>query len=309
MNPTQEKTGPNYLLTGSSGFIGRHLVDWCKQKQIDVILLARNKNVEKPIRFSENFSTVIHLAGRAHVLNESSDRHYDEFYKANCEYALNVARAASKKGLKRFVYVSTIGVYGKSSSECVITETTPLNPVENYSKTKLEAEKKLKTLSEELGFELVIVRPALVYGYDAPGNIASLFRLIEKFPIIPIAEKENKRALIYVENLVSFLMVVATHQNAAGKIFNVADGAISTHNLIAGFASGMSKKPVLFSLPRIVWKVLLKLMGKQKMYEQLFEDLVIDMTYATNELGWFPKHDTKTALEQSGRMFMQRKIL
>src|SRR5690606_22185843 len=137
----------------------------------------------------------------------------------------------------------------------------------------LEAEKQLTLLSNQAGFELVIVRPALVYGFDAPGNILRLLKLTSQLPIIPIAERKNKRSFVYVENLVDFLLLVATHPNANGKSFNIADDAISTYDLIDGFAKGMGRNPLLLSFPRFVWKTLLRFAGKQKVYEQLFEDL------------------------------------
>ncbi|WP_417663652.1 NAD-dependent epimerase/dehydratase family protein [Pseudidiomarina donghaiensis] len=294
-----------YLITGSSGFVGRHLISCCTSKGISFLVLKRSDSLQDENLFSENLSTVIHLAGRAHVLNEQSESPYHEFYEANCVYALNVAKAAAKNGLKRFVYVSSIGVYGKSSSTNLISENSPLEPVEDYARSKFEAERELTKLSKELGFELVIVRPALVYGYDAPGNIERLLKLTFKLPIVPIAEKKNKRSFVYVENLVDFLLLVATHPSAAGNAFNIADDVISTHNLIENFAKGMGRNPILFSFPRFIWKVLLKLVGKQKMYEQLFEDLVLDMSFAKKELGWQPKYNIVSGLQDTGRQFTQ----
>lgn len=296
-----------FLITGSSGFIGRHLINTAEVAEIDVEVLKYSKRdgcLTLPVR---GIPIVIHLAGRAHVLNETSASPYEEFHKANCDFAVRVAKAASKQGLKRFVYVSSIGVYGKSRSPNSIVENSALEPVEDYARSKLEAERKLTVLSKELGFELVIVRPALVYGFDAPGNIERLLTLTSKLPVIPIAERNNRRSFVYVENLVDFLLLAATHPNAAGKSFNIADNAISTCDLIDGFAKGMGRSPLLFSFPRVFWKALLRIAGKQKMYEQLFEDLVLDMSLAETELGWKPKHDTATALQVTGKQFLHVK--
>ena len=295
------------LITGSSGFIGRHLLNAVELAEIDFEVLKYSKNDGCVTLPGRDTPIVIHLAGRAHVLNETSASPYEEFYKANCDFALRVAKAAAKQGLKRFVYVSSIGVYGKSSSSGSISENSHLTPVEDYAKSKLEAERQLTALSKELGFELVIVRPALVYGFDAPGNIERLLNLTSKLPIIPIAERKNRRSFVYVENLVDFLLLVATHPNAAGKSFNIADDAISTHDLIDGFAKGMGRSPLLFSFPRFFWKALLRLAGKQKMYEQLFEDLMLDMSLAETELGWKPAHDAAAALQATGKRFLYAK--
>lgn len=297
----------NILVTGSSGFVGRHLVKKLGEMGVSFNSLDRARFLATHEIPTEKSEIVIHLAGRAHVLREKSINPYNDFYTANCEYALDVARIAAAKGLQRFVYVSSIGVYGKSGCNNSICEDSTLEPVEDYAKSKLVAEQKLTALSKELGFELVIVRPALVYGYDAPGNIERLLRLTAVLPFIPIAEKKNKRSFVYVGNLVDFLLLVATHPNAVNKVFNIADATISTYELVNSFAQGMELRRLLFSFPRFAWKLLLGLMGKKKMYEQLFENLVLDMSLAEKELGWKPKYDTVASLQETGKRFMQAK--
>lgn len=291
------------LITGCSGFVGGHLTQYLKTKDIEYDCLVRDKSNKQFIIPDNNIRVVIHLAGRAHVLNETSQSPYMDFYQVNCEFALKVAKAAYEQGMKRFVYVSSVGVYGKSCSNEFLSESSELNPVEDYAKSKFEAERELKKLSESLGFELVIVRPALVYGYDAPGNIERLLALIYKYRTIPIAEKNNSRTFIYVENLVQFLLVAGSHPNAKGKIFNAADDGVSTRTLVSYLAKGMSKKPMLFSLPRVIWKLLLGPLGKKKIYEQLFEDLKLDMSLAKRELDWSQVHSTKSALIETGKIY------
>lgn len=298
---------PNILVTGGSGFVGRHLINEMSERGLSFKLLDRSEFSSTPQLCNETVDVVIHLAGRAHILNETSDSPYAEFYEANCQLALQIARMASAGGAKRFVYVSSVGVYGKSCLDEAINEQAALTPIEDYAKSKLVAEVKLKELSEKLGFELVIVRPALVYGFDAPGNIQRLLEITAKLPLIPIAEKKNKRSFVYVDNLVDFLLLSASHANAAGKVFNVSDDPISTYELLKGFAIGMKRKPLLFSSPRCVWKALLCTVGQKKMYEQLFEDLQIDTSFARRELGWQPKHETSTALNKTGQLFNQNK--
>ncbi len=292
------------LITGSSGFVGGHLTQYLKTKNIEYDCLVRDKSNKQFKIPDNNIRVVIHLAGRAHVLNETSQSPYMDFYQANCEFALKVAKAAYDQGMKRFIYVSSVGVYGKSCSNELLSVSSELNPVEDYAKSKFEAELELKKISESLGFELVIVRPALVYGYDAPGNIERLLGLIYKYRTIPIAEKNNRRTFIYVDNLVQFLLVAASHPNAKGKIFNAADDGISTLTLISCLATGMGKKPFLFSLPRVLWKLLLGIIGKQKVYEQLFEDLKLDMSLAKRELDWSQVHPTNTALIETGKVYV-----
>ncbi|MDN7124517.1 NAD-dependent epimerase/dehydratase family protein [Pseudidiomarina sp. 1APP75-32.1] len=295
----------NYLITGASGFIGRHLCLRLNSMSLDFTSISHTSFRSQEVTNIPNAEVVIHLAGKAHILNERGADLDSDYYEANCAYALEVARSAARNGLKRFVYVSSIGVYGKSHSKNPLTESAEVKPIESYAKSKLKAEIKLKKLSKELCFELVIVRPALVYGFDAPGNIKRLQKFVHSFPIIPFAERGNVRSFVYIENLIDFLILSATHKNAANQVFNVADDEpVSTYALISALSSGMRHRRLLFSLPRGMLKMILRVAGRNKMYEQLFGDLVLDISFAKSQLNWKPRYRTKEALSTAGKGYI-----
>lgn len=293
-----------FIITGANGFVGRHLCAYLASSNKPYEVVSRpNKgiaDVEVPAG-----DVLIHLAGRAHVLKDESENPKKEFFDANCHYALTVARKAHASGIKRFVYVSSVGVYGVSSAPEPITEQSPLEPTELYAESKLEGELQLQHLSKELGFELVIVRPALVYGFDAPGNIARVLKFLSKSKIVPFSTARNQRTFLSVHNLSAFLELVATHQKAAGEAFNIADQQqLSTYKFYRGLALGMGDKAVFPKLPRWLWKLLLIPLGKNKLYQQLFENLSLSTNKARNTLNWRQPYDAENELVKTGQHYI-----
>lgn len=294
----------NLLITGANGFVGRHLIAEAESRKLSYFSLKRGKHNEIDVPV-QKCQIVIHLAGRAHILSESSNDSREQFFDANCKFALDVAKKAFSSGMKRFIYVSSVGVYGKSSCVKILSEDDELSPVEVYAESKLAAELQLINLAEELGFELVIVRPALVYGVGAPGNIQRILKLIRNCPVIPLGERRNRRTFLSVKNLVDFLLLVGEHPSAPGQTFNIADEeAISTYELVTRLAVGMKKKRVVVGIPRFIWRYLLRALGKPKLYEQLFEDLVLDTSRARKVLGWEQPVSPRDELIKTGEMFV-----
>ncbi len=294
-----------FLVTGSSGFVGRHFCNYLasSRKPYEIIIRPKESSDEVEVPVGD---VLIHLAGRAHVLNDESKNPKKEFFDANCKYALAVARKAHAIGVKRFVYVSSIGVYGVSSFPEPITEESPRAPVELYAESKLEGEQQLKGLSEKLGFELVIVRPALVYGFDAPGNVERVLRFINKSKFVPFSTDLNKRTFLSINNLVAFLELVAIHPKAAGEAFNIADQQqFSTYQFYRQLARGMNNKALFPRLPRSVWKLLLKALGKSKLYQQLFENLSLSTCKAQEILDWRQPYDAESELHKTGQKYIK----
>ncbi|MCC5855534.1 MAG: NAD-dependent epimerase/dehydratase family protein [Idiomarina sp.] len=286
------------LVTGASGFVGKHLTS--KLSSLGVVF--RTVSHREELSNTTQVHAVVHLAGMAH--RNEAKVNYSEFKKANVDYAVGVAKQAFSLGMRRFVYVSTIGVYGQRSSSSVITENSNVAPKDAYSKSKLLAETELRKLSSELGFELVIVRPALVYGVDAPGNIARVLRMVYTLPILPIGVSDNRRSFVAVENLVDFLILCLESPEAGGGLYNISDGEpVSTKELLLAIATGMNRKRFIFSFPRVFWRYFLGLIGRSQLYEQLFCDLVVDNTFAKTKLCWTPPISSALALKEMGRKY------
>lgn len=293
-----------YIVTGANGFVGRALLNrLSKDKSLEVLALSRKPFdvtslglTIKLISFDASDEcwlevlsagdVVIHLAGRAHVIGASAETNHDSFCEINVEATDRLARLCAKAGVRRFVYVSSIGVHG-GSNDGPISENTALNPVTDYARSKLEAEIRLKQLSVELGFELVIVRPVLVYGADAPGNFRTLTKIVRLAPVLPFGLCQNRRSLISVDNLADFLYLCSSHPRAAGEEFVISDGDdVSLRMLTSSIADGLGKKVFQLPIPVSLMQLGLKVLGRGSQSDQLFGDLYVDDSKAGELLGW-----------------------
>lgn len=304
-------------VSGSSGFIGKAFTQLLREKQVAHSIISRDKRKAgstseiTPLFDIDLVDVVVHLAGKAHEM-EGPSKSLDtsiraEYQSANCTYALEVARSAAKKGMKRFVFVSSLSVYGVSSSANVLSESSSVNPKSYYAESKLDAERELQKLSSDLGFELVVLRPALVYGAGAPGNFGKLLKLINLSRLIPIGTKKNERSLVCIDNLVHLLLLVCQKEQLPYSTFNVADyESVSTFEIVKYISLGMNKRILILNLPRVIWRYLLKLIGKDTVYEQLFEDLVINTDKLRNDLNWSPPYTIEQGLLKSGENAITR---
>lgn len=308
------------LITGASGFVGRTLVQKLNTSH-EILALVRSQsnnfpaNIQKliakdifEVELPSDIDVIIHLAGRAHILNEQTTDPLSEFRKVNVEGTLQLARQALDKKVKRFIFMSSIGVNGSVTSQQPFTEYTPPQPHADYAVSKLEAEEALKKLFADSDTELVIIRPPLVYAAHAPGNFARLLKLVATNLPLPFAGTRNKRSFVALENLVNFIQICIEHPNAANQSFLVADQTgISTRELVQHLKQGMGKKARFIYLPQPLMKLGAACIGKSKLYEQLFESLEVDTSKAQNLLGWKAPISTQQAILKAGQDYLKMK--
>lgn len=308
------------LITGTTGFIGTALVQKINSVY-DIISLVRAQsnvlpeNVQQIIAkdifeadLPDNIDVIVHLAGRAHILNDQNVDPLTEFRKVNVEGALQLARQALEKKVKRFIFMSSIGVNGSVTSHQPFTEDALPQPHADYAVSKLEAEEALKKLFADSDTELVIIRPPLVYAAHAPGNFARLLKLVATNLPLPFAGTRNKRSFVALENLVNFIQICIEHPNAANQSFLVADQTgISTRELVQHLKQGMGKKARFIYLPQPLMKLGAACIGKSKLYEQLFESLEVDTSKAQNLLGWKAPISTQQAILKAGQDYLKMK--
>jgi len=260
------------LVTGSSGYIGGSFIKEYKNKyNFDQFSLLTQKL--KDINFVD-LDTILHCAAFVHQKVEQS---YEKYYKTNVEYPVKLAKLAKENGVKQFVFISTIAVYGEDEEK--LSENTVCNPVTPYGKSKLEAEKELLKLSDD-SFIVSIIRPPMVYGKNAPGNIASLIKLVKRSPIIPLGNIQNKRSFIYIGNL-CHLVDSFIEQNQSGVFLASDDEPLRTTRLIELIAKNLNKKVYLVKIP--LFEVFLKLL-KPSFYKRLYGSLEIDNTLTKEKL-------------------------
>lgn len=308
------------LVTGATGFVGTSLVHKINDLH-EIIALVRSSGDCLPLtvkqiiadnifeaELPENIDVVIHLAGRAHVLNDQSTDPLTDFRKVNVEGTLQLAKQALDKKAKRFIFISSIGVNGAITFDQPFSESTLPKPHADYAISKFEAEEALKALFVCSETELVIIRPPLIYAAHAPGNFARLLKLASKNLPLPFAQTNNKRSFIALENLVNFIQTCIEHPNAANQTFLVADQhSLSTRELVEYLKQGMGKKPYFIYIPQPLMKLGAICLGKSKLYEQLFASLEIDTTKAQKLLDWIAPLTAKQAMIQVGKDYIKLK--
>lgn len=308
------------LITGATGFVGQSLIQNLN-KSYDVIALIRAQSRLLPSTVQQlvannifeadipnDVEIIIHLAGRAHILNDQTIDPLVEFRKVNVEGTLQLARQALDKKVKRFIFMSSIGVNGAVTLQQPFTEDAAPQPHADYAVSKLEAEQALKKLFAGSDTELVIIRPPLVYAAHAPGNFARLLKLVATNLPLPFARTQNKRSFVALENLVDFIQTCIEHPNAANQTFLVADQSrISTRELVQYLKQGMGKPARFIYLPQPLMKLGAACIGKSKLYEQLFESLEVDTTKAQKLLGWIAPLSTQQAMLKAGQDYLKMK--
>ena len=295
------------LITGATGFIGKALVAELMRQNFNISIAVRQKTNLFPDKVKQfvvgdfesnpDFSTslaevdcVIHLAGKAHVLDKSTVAALDGFRKINSELTLNLAKQAVIAGVERFIFLSSIRVNGNQNTQPFL-EIDTSNPQEPYAISKYEAEQGLLQLAENSNLEVVIIRPPLVYGNNAPGNFGRLLQWAgARFMLpLPLGVVNNARSLIAIDNLVSFIIICTLHPKAANEIFLISDNDnLSTTQLLKNIAKAFNKKSLLLPVP-ISWMIFVaKLLGKEADAVRLFSALVIDSSKARDLLDWHP---------------------
>lgn len=301
------------MIVGGRGFIGRHLCTHLSQAGYEVCATSRKpppQDTPAGIEYRrldlleaslaaadfEGIDAVVYLAARSHVLDETEAQPLAAYRRINVDAALTLAHSAASAGVRRFLYVSSIGVNGVSGSSAFSETDTP-DPREAYAVSKLEAERELTGQCRRDAIELVILRPVLVYGAGAPGNFARLLRAVRAGLPLPLAGIDNRRSLLAVDNLVDLLELCLYHPAAAGEVFLAADGEdVSTPELLRRIGIAIGRPARLFRLPDGVLSLLARLVGKSAELERIRGSLTVDIGKARQRLGWEPPLSMREAL-------------
>jgi nucleoside-diphosphate-sugar epimerase len=238
----------------------------------------------------EGVETVVHCAGRAHVLHDTAADPQAAFRTVNLDGTLNLARQAVKSGVKRFVFISSIGVNGvQTAPGQAFSEADQPKPHNAYALSKWEAEQGLLSIANETGLGVVIVRPPLVYGFGAPGNFAALMRAVQRGWPLPLGAVHNQRSLVSLYNLVDFIVTCISHPQAANQTFLVSDGHdLSTTELVRGMARAAGVPARLLPVPVWALQAGARLLGKGDAVQRLCGNLQVDISKARSLLGWVP---------------------
>ena len=314
----------NICVTGANSFVGSALCKSLFDLNHQVCGIIRNRDSArgcKGINYFlvesinaetswdsalRNIEVIIHLAARVHVLKETIPDPITAFRQINTLGTEHLARMAAQMGVRRLVFLSTIGVNGKETPDKPFNETDTLAPRDAYALSKWEAELALMQVATETSLEVVILRPPLVYGPGVKGNFLRLLQAVRRGIPLPLASIRNRRSIIFLGNLVEAIITCMTHPQAKGKTYLVSDDEhISTAELISRIARAMGKPARLWPFPAELLRIAATLAGKSAEADRLLNSLLVDSSKIRSELGWKPSSSLDQGLAETARWFLQ----
>jgi len=308
------------LVTGASGFIGSALcvkilaegwqVRGTSRSESDLgripdgVEAVSIRSIDSDTKWDDalaGIDTVVHLAARVHVMDDSSSDPLAEYRKVNVEGTKCLAVAAAKAGIKRFVYISSIKVNGEGKS-AAYTEDDEEVPIDPYGVSKWEAEQELHKISDTTGIEVIILRPPLVYGPGVKANFMKLFKIVERGIPLPLSSIKNRRSFMYLGNLIDVIITCMINPNAAGKTYLVSDGEdVSTPELIRRIGAASGRRALLLPIPVWIMRMAGRITGKYDEVERLVGSLTVDISKICKELEWKPPYAMEHGLRETAK--------
>lgn len=232
------------LITGAGSYIGTSLEKYLKEKypeqyEVDTIDMIDGSWRKKSFG---GYDSVFHVAGIAHSDNgKISEEKAKLYYSVNTDLTVETAKKAKQDGIKQFVFMSSMIVYGDSApigKRKVITKDTPVSPANCYGDSKLQAENGIRLLDDD-NFKVVILRPPMIYGKGSKGNYPTLSKFAQRLPIFPYVK--NERSMLYIENLCEFVRLMIEN-NECGTFFPQNSEYSNTSEMVKVIAEAHGKK-------------------------------------------------------------------
>lgn len=310
------------LITGSTGFVGAALVkQLASLMTCQVRALVRSKGgvfaeSVTPVYVGSDYLTsgnvplsgvdvLIHCAARVHVMSDANSDPLSEYRKINVDGTLNLAKQAAQSGVKRFIFISSIKVNGEETQVGTpfTAEDIPA-PSDPYGVSKMEAEQQLMSLGKEIGMEIVVIRPVLVYGPGVKANFRSMMNWLNKGWPLPLGAIRNQRSFVALENLIDLIITCIEHPGAANQVFLASDGYdMSTTQLLKQLGEALGRPARLIPVPVSILVRAASLLGRRSAAQRLCGSLQVDIQKSRDLLGWSPPSTVENALRKTASNF------
>ena len=247
------------LITGAGSYIGTSFEKWIQEncREITTSTIDMKNHDWREAGFGY-YDTVFHVAGLAHAdVGKITEEQKQLYYKINTDLTVECAQKAKEEGVKQFIFMSSMIVYGESGkigTPKMITTETPLSPANFYGDSKVKAEEGLKKLETDK-FKVVILRPPMIYGKRSKGNYRLLAKIAGKSPVFP--KENNERSMLYIGNLCKFISLMILNEER-GIFFPQNAEYVKTCDMVRAIADERGKKIYLTS----IFHPILLLMGK-----------------------------------------------
>jgi len=283
------------LITGFNSFVGRNFMHLSSNRDVKEISLFDIKPEE--IKFN-GYDVVIHVVA---IVHQSTKIPESEYSWINRDLCLSVANSAKKAGVKQFIFLSTIKVYGRFVPETgAWNEFSKCMPEDSYGKSKYEAELELRKMVSK-DFIVSIIRTPLVYGAGVKANMLSILKLVDRFPILPLAKINNKRSFTSAENLVAFIDRII-ERRVSGVFIAKDENPLSTTELVNHISKYMNKRVILFRMPKFIIRIGTAL--APKIFDRLFGSFDLDNKATLQALGFRPPFTTDQGIEKMVLAYM-----
>ena len=304
------------VVTGAGGFIGRALVERLAAHGTPVIAVLRREAVlpagATPCILGEltpatdwapllaGARGVVHLASRAHAPASGEQRWIED----EAAVARRLARQAKSAGVTRLVLLSSIKVLGERTQDLPFRAHQPAAPEDVYGLAKWRMEEAMRA---EAGERLAILRPPLVYGPRVKANFLALLRLVDSGLPLPFAAIDNRRSLVFLDNLLDLVETALVHPDAAGESFLLRDDdEVSTAALTRGIAAALGRRSRLLPCPPGLLRLAASLAGRAGAADRLLSSLRVDDFATRQRLGWRPRVTLEEGLAATARWYRRR---
>lgn len=287
-------------VVGASGFIGTALVKSIVQSPwADVFLFGRQEGWVEGVAVSPLGATSESLSGLDVIIHlsaiTSSRGSKEELRQANVDLAVETATAAAAAGVKRFIFLSSLAVHGKSAKGLIGPE-APIKPHNAYGASKALAETELTQIAKNAGMELVILRPPMVYGPKCKGSFAQLARLVQTGLPMPFSRADGKRSFCSVSNLVSAIRYTSETPVPPSVLIPADPEDFDTRSLVLEMGQAMGRKVRFLPVPKMLLIVPMTLAGRRDTVTSLFEPLQIDRAHWA-AMEWQPIESANDAVK------------